>query len=173
MVIGVGAGPVAEWNESCVLLDKCVQEGDMLLEVNGKRGTAEELAALLGQPGDLRIIFGRLPMPRPMKSISGWPSFEVHLTGPGRRGISVERSQQRFLTVLRVTFGSVQDWNDVVKDVNQKVYAGDLVVCVSGTSSKHLDAMPRRSGLTERMIDILQTCDNVTLRMVRPPRPLR
>jgi hypothetical protein len=118
-------GAVPQWNK--VLEDKKVRPGDSIVEINGVRGDAREMARVLQSeaPASLRLKVQR-------KDWGVEQNFEVDLSPcPGQSlGLSC-LTERAALKVKHVKEGRVQSWNEGQCAKNQ-VRPGDRILKVNG-----------------------------------------
>lgn len=113
LVIGrVNAGLVAVWNRAHP--DRCVRPGDLIVDVNGVRGTSERLTDTIRREVSLRVRIRRLL------------EFSVLVRKAGRLGIDVA-SHERSLRVLNIGAGPFHQWNARV-GMDRQIRVGDHVV---------------------------------------------
>lgn len=119
IVSRIKTGPLTVWNQHHQ--DASVSRGDRIVEVNGHRGSAQELITAIKAASSLRLVLGRVE------------EFRVTIQrAQGVRHLGLEITQHpQCLQVLSLSEGPVQRWCQSVEPELQ-VLPGDLIVEVNG-----------------------------------------
>jgi len=125
-------GPLLSWNTSHP--DCCVQQGDRIVEVNGKRGSSELLIATIRGERALQLTVRRL--------LEFVVVVQRPTNGNARLGLDVMQ-YERSLRIEQVGDGPFRCWNDRA-GLDRQVRASDFIVEVNGvrgTSNELLQAI--------------------------------
>lgn len=125
-------GPLQSWNASHP--DFCVQQGDRIVEVNGKRGSSELLIDTIRGERALQLTVRRL--------LEFIVVVQRPSTGNTRLGLDVMQFD-RYLRIEQVGDGPFRCWNDRA-GLDRQVRASDFIIEVNGvrgTSTELLQAI--------------------------------
>jgi len=161
VIMDVRDGAIKRWNMEHRDSPLTIETGDIILEVNGRRGLAKGLVEILKAQSKLSIVLGRLevsPRLEPSEAPEGF-SYDIKVVRADREklGIEIKSSPGAEMTILLVgEEGLIQAWNREHKGKNE-VMLNDIIVEVNGIR-----------GQSNKMVEEMKLAKHLNIRLYRP-----